>query len=135
MRNPHLKRVGRWSAVIVILALAGCAAAPVTEDSEKVVTERAKARLAALIDGDVKLSYTFISPASRQLYPWEVYRGGIRVGFWKSARVDKVRCPSAELCEVDVTVEYTFKGSTVPSPLRESWTKQEGQWWYVLKNL
>jgi hypothetical protein len=59
----------------------------------------------------------------------------VRAGFWTAAQVDKVNCPSPELCEVDVTIQYVARGSTIRTPLRESWTKQEGQWWFVLKSL
>jgi hypothetical protein len=121
--------------LICLAALAGCAGTQVREDSGKVVSERATARWNYLIQGDLEKAYGLISPTSRKTYPWDVYRGAVRAGFWKAVQVDKVNCPSSELCEVDVTIEYVAKGQTIRTPLRESWTKQEGQWWYVLKSL
>ncbi len=84
---------------------------------------------------DLQAAYGFISPTSRQTYTWEIYRGAVRGGFWKKATVDKVACPAQESCEVDVTIEYAHRGTQIKTPLRESWIRQDGQWWYVLKSL
>jgi hypothetical protein len=55
----------------------------------------------------------------------------IRLGFWKQAKVERVECPSAETCKVVVVVEYMFRGSLVPSPIKEEWVWRDRQWWAV----
>ena len=50
-----------------------------------------------------------------------------------AGQVEKVACESAERCEAQVRVEYEFKGHRVKTPLAETWIKQQGNWWYVLK--
>lgn len=132
--------VRQWFRVSAAIGLAGavgagCAALESEVNPEAVVAQRADARWQALIAGDLQKAYGLLSPTSRKTYTWEIYRGAIRPGTWKSAKVDKVRCPSKDLCEVDVAVEYAYHGAQVRTPIRESWTRQEGEWWYVQKTL
>lgn len=135
-----VEKWGRVSAAMGVAAVsavlaAGCAGVLPEPDPAPIVAEKAQARWTALIDGDLKKAYGFVSPTSRQTYTWEVYRGAVRPGFWKTAKVDKVACPAKDLCEVDLTIEYAQRGTVIRTPLRESWTKQDGEWWFVLKTL
>jgi len=95
------------------------------------VRKLAQQRWDALVAGDIEKAYGFLSPGTRQARSLTSYRALIRVGFWQSAQVDQVECPSADVCKVVVMVEYVFRGSLVRSPLSESWVYREGRWWAV----
>jgi hypothetical protein len=118
---------------LVVAVLAGCAGGPAREASpEEVVKQRSEQRWAAMVAGDLTKAYSYMSPASRESISPELFRNSIRVGFWKAAQVDNVAC-EADACEVTVQVTYVFRGSTVRSPLRETWVRSEGNWWHVFK--
>ncbi len=119
------------SAAILVFA-AGCAAVESRPDAE-VVKERAQARWDALVSGDVAKAYGYLSPVTRSTMKLEDYSGGIKRGFWKAAKVEKVECPSSTLCEAHVSIDYEFQGRRTKTPLLESWLKDGSTWWYVQK--
>jgi hypothetical protein len=125
-------------AVGVVAALAGCAAqtAPVTEAArsrEAVVMERSQARWDALLKERLAEAYQFYTPTSRTVMSYEDFVRSIKLGFWKSAKVEKVECEAEDACDAVVAIEYIYKGALIKSPIRETWIRTEGQWWYVLK--
>src|SRR4051812_45558858 len=111
--------------------LAACAVAP--EKPEEAVKARAQERWDVLVKGEIGKAYQFLSPGSKAVLDEEGYRSSVRRGFWKSARVQQADCNSADACEVTVEIEYQYRGGLVKSPLKESWVRQERNWWYVLK--
>jgi len=123
---------------VVLGVLVGCAgissdAIPARGSSpEEIVAERAQKRWDALVAGDVEKAYAYLSPASRLTRSLAVYKSSLKLGFWKAAKVERVLCPQAGLCEVHLVIEYV-QGFAIASPARESWAQTEGQWWYVLK--
>jgi len=117
------------SALLIAIA-AGCAALD-SRDGREVVTQRAKERWDAVIAGDLKKAYGFISPAGRTVLTYEGYEKSIRKGFHRAARVTEVRCTGPELCEVTLEIEYEFSGRRMKTPFFEKWVKQESQWWYL----
>jgi len=110
--------------------LAGCGALDLRDD-DVVVKEKAQARWDALLKGDVKGAYQYLSPGSRAVMTPEAYAGSIRQGFWKSAKVDSVACKSKESCEVRATIEYEFQGRRTKTPLSETWIREGSEWWYL----
>ncbi|MBL0142249.1 MAG: hypothetical protein IPP91_09225 [Betaproteobacteria bacterium] len=123
-----------------MIGVAGCASAPATPpggpeagNSAQAIGKRATARWDALIAGDLSRAYEFLSPGSRQAYTAQDYAALVKPGLWKKARVDRVECAEADVCVAVVLVEYVFKGMTVTTPLRETWTKAGEEWWFVLK--
>lgn len=125
-------RVSRWVSMLVVLALAaGCATMGRTPEDQ--VRARAKARWDLLLAGDFRGAYQFFSPGSRAGYTEDEFQLSIRRGFWKSADVKKVVCAGADTCESEVVVEYEFGGMRSGSPLRETWVRDRGQWWYLRK--
>lgn len=129
LSGNQLLSVLRIAALTGALALAGCAITETRPVSE-VVKERAEARWELLIKGDVRGAYGFLSPGAREVVSADSYAGGIKPGLWRTARVDKVNCVSAELCEVDLTIGIVFRGRASHTPLREKWVRAEGKWWY-----
>lgn len=100
---------------------------------EEAVRERAQARWDALLKDDVKTAYGYFSPGSRAVMDEKSYEASVRKGFWKSAKVDSVTCPSAQRCEVNETIEYEFQGRHTRTPLSETWIEEDGNWWLVRK--
>jgi hypothetical protein len=118
------------ASVLLVAIAAGCAALGPRGDRE-VVAQKAKERWDAVIAGDLKTAYGFISPAGRTVLPYEGYERGIKKGFHKAARVGEVRCTGPELCEVTLEIEYEFSGRRMKTPFFEKWVKQDAQWWYL----
>ena len=112
--------------------MAGCAALQ-PRSPEDVVKEKAQARWDALVKGDIKAAYAFMSPGSRSIITPEGYEASIRKGFWKSAVVEKVECSSAQSCDALATIEYEYLGKRTKTPLRETWIKEGSEWWYLRK--
>jgi hypothetical protein len=138
-RVEGVRRAGFLAGCCLSLALAGGCAGLSPEDvtrkattPEEIVAERAQERCDALVAGNVEKAYSFLSPASRQVMSLTSYASSVRVGFWKKAKVERVECREADLCDVHLVVEY-IRGSAIATPLRESWAKSDGQWWYVQK--
>lgn len=129
-RAAKLGVVLRGFLAVAVVAAAGCAAVG-GESPEVVVKERAQARWDAVVKGDFQAAYGYLSPGSRAVLSEESYAGSLKKGFWKSAHVENVTCRSAEACDVGATIEYEYTGHPIKTPLRESWIRDGGQWWYV----
>ena len=128
-----VKRFGYLvSAAMLVIAIAGCAAMK-PQAPEDAVRERAQARWDALVKGDVKAAYAFLSPGSRAVLTSESYASSIRAGFWKSAQVNRVVCEAAEKCEAHATIEYEYKAQRLKTPVREIWIREGTDWWYLQK--
>lgn len=107
--------------------------APATADASTEVRALAQSRWDALLRGDVTAAYSYLSPATKASVSLLQYQQRLRVGFWKRAVVDTVSC-EPEVCKVGVKVTYDYKQVTgVEAPLSESWVKEDGKWWFVLK--
>ncbi|MEO7741781.1 MAG: hypothetical protein ABIR98_02445 [Usitatibacter sp.] len=100
---------------------------------EEAVKARAQARWDALLKGDIKAAYGFLSPGSRVVMTQEAYGASLRSGFWKSAAVEKAACDAPDACEAQLTIEYEFQGKRTKTPLRETWIREGTNWWYVQK--
>jgi hypothetical protein len=127
----------RGIAIALLVALAGCATiGGLTKDSppevkNATVTERVKAKWAALIDGNLDLAYTYLSPASREIMSLESYKRQARGSGYREAKVETVECEGA-VCKVRLMVMYDhrlMKG--LITPVDEKWVIDEGKAWYV----
>ena len=123
-------------AVLVVAVLNACATVPgsgVKMDASSEVKLLAQSRWDALVRGDVTAAYGYMSPASKASMSLVQYQQKIHVGFWKKAVVDAVSC-EPEACKVDVTITYDYQMTKgVETPLIESWVKDDGKWWFVLR--
>jgi nucleoside phosphorylase len=124
-----LCRIGLGVAVVTAV---GCAAV-VPRTAEMIVKERAQARWDALLKGDSKAAYGYMSPGSRSVVTEKDYAASIREGFWKAAVVDGVECGAAQSCDALVTIEYEYLGRRTKTPLRETWIREGSDWWYLRK--
>ena len=129
-----------WLCVALVGAVAGCATGPGTGSLNKdsppevkraVLTERINARWDALIKGDVDQAYTFLSQASKDAYPLNVYKVKVRPGLWRSVKIDSVDCDGT-ICWAKMLLTYdhrTMKG--VQTPFTESWIIEKGNAWFI----
>jgi hypothetical protein len=126
-------------AAIALALLGACSTAPRNHSAdayagksmEDQVRERAAKRWEALIRGDLDAAYGFFSKATRDTYPFDVYRVKMRPGMWREARIDTVKCADG-ICDVAVTVTMDharLKG--IVTPVTERWIVQDGVAWYV----
>ena len=134
LRDFAVKAAGTASVFLggLALGLAGCASVDSRPDPEA-LKERAQARWNALVSGDLRKAYGFLSPTTRAAMTPEAYAGGVRKGFWKSVTVDNVQCESATVCDAHLTVEYAHLGRTTKTPMKETWIKDGSTWWFVQK--
>ncbi len=128
----------RFLIAAVVAGFAGCAATPgpaaeAAKPREALVKERAQARWDALLKNNMAEAYKFYSPASRSVLSYEDFIRSMRVGFWKKADVQAVACQADEACDVTVTIQYAYQGNLVSTPIRETWIRTDGTWWYVQK--
>jgi uncharacterized protein YchJ len=115
----------------LVLGAGGCATVP-EQSPEQVVKVRAQARWDALVKGDIETAYGYLGPGSRAVNSLEAYKASIRKGFWTGAQVESAKC-EGDTCEVSAQIEYQYRGTRIKTPLAETWIRQQGNWWYVLK--
>ena len=143
----HSRRIGvakrRQFVAAGILAigalLGGCAGVGgLTPDTpvaakQDAVAARAKARWDALIKLDVAGAYEFLSPASKATMPLDVYRAKHKLGLYREAKVDSVKC-EADTCTVEVRLTYDYKRfKGITTPVLEKWIITQGQAWFVVQ--
>ena len=127
---------------LALLGMAGCAGmgGGLTKDTppevkQAAVKERANARWAALIKGDMDAAYRFLSPASRDTVSLDKYVSHIGKIQYTSATIEAVNC-EAESCKVElkVTYDYPVPGKImrgIQTPLSETWVLDKGAAWLV----
>jgi hypothetical protein len=125
-----LRNVSGFLMMVSLSGMLGCAAMKPAAP-EDVVKQRAQARWDALVKGDTRTAYGFLSPGSRATSTPEAYAASLRPGFWKSATVTKVECTSADSCDAHAIIEYEFQGRRTKTPLRETWIREGSEWWYL----
>jgi hypothetical protein len=137
----------RWrgpACALAVFAMAGCSTmGGLTKDSppeekQAVVKERANARWAALIKGDIDTAYAYSSPASRKAVSIESFAGRRGAAKYTAATVESVTC-EAEACQVEIKLTYDYpvmRGKVakgIQTPLTETWVLDNGTAWMVLR--
>ena len=63
----------------------------------------------------------------------EVYKGKIKPGLWRQAKVGKIDC-EAEICKVMMLVTYDVRRMKgIETPVDETWIIEKGSAWYVYR--
>jgi hypothetical protein len=124
--------VGSLLLASMLAACSGSAAKKSQVPPEQAVRALAQERWDALVAGDVPKVYGYMSPAAREALSLEAFRGSIRVGFFQKAEVVKVDC-QPDVCDVQLQVAYVYRGSSIVTPVRESWIRSGDGWWHVFK--
>lgn len=122
--------------VLASLAVFGCTSVQgKVGDSDAQLRERVEQRWKHLIAGELDEAYTYLSPGSRDRTGLVAYKGRIRSGLWRSAKVAGVRCEDV-VCRIEVNVGYAYMrpGAKYESEriLEETWVREDGQWWFLL---
>lgn len=112
------------------LAVGACATTP-PKPADEMVKERAQARWDLMVKGDLDQAYGYFSPSSRATMSLPAFKSRVKPGFWKAVKVDKVECSSADRCEVSTTISYDYRGSRIDTPHRETWIRDESNWWLL----
>lgn len=130
----------RWLSAVLVGAAAGCATLPgtgtLTKDSppevkSAVLTERINARWGALIKGDLDQAYAFMSQASKEAYPLNVYKAKVKPGMWRSVKIDSIDCDGT-VCWAKMVLTYDHpKMKGVQTPFTESWIIEKGNAWFI----
>ncbi|MFT3817638.1 MAG: hypothetical protein QM750_08445 [Rubrivivax sp.] len=136
---PLRRRIARGAVLLGLLSLLAACAMQAPATPEEAVRARAQARWNALLAGDLQQAYQFLSPASRALISFQVFRA--RFGStvtWKSAEVFKVVCEQPDHCLATVKVTYRPllpRGSIkdIETGVDEVWLLESGQWWLPQK--
>lgn len=118
---------------VLALGLSACASMD-RKTPEEAVRDRAQARWDALVKGDFKAAYGYLSPGSRAILPESEYVNSLRRDFWMSAKVEKVVCATEKSCSARASIEYEFQGRRTQSPLSETWIREGSDWWYVQRS-
>ena len=121
------------AALVVTGILGGCATANPARSDKEIVAERAQQRWDLLVMSNFAGAYAYISPAGRELMKPEAYAASLRAGFWTGAKVDRVECQTVDTCEVEVWIEYQYRGMKMKTPVHEKWLRQKSDWWFVLE--
>ena len=127
---------------LALLGMAGCGTlGGVTKDSppevkQATVKDRASARWAAMIKGNIDAAYAYVSPASRQTVSVEVFASRMGSTKYTAATVESVSC-GEESCKVEIklTYDYPVQGKMmrgIQTPLTETWVFDKGNAWLVV---
>jgi hypothetical protein len=131
-RNIGFAVSARAFWLVIVVAVAGCASNPLASRSiQEIVKEKAQAKWDAMVKSDFARAYEFMSPAGKSVTTAAAYANSLKPGFWVGAKVYEVTCPSAELCDVEMLIDYTYAGRKMSTTLREKWVKQDSDWWYL----
>ena len=134
------QRAAAAAVAVAVLGVAGCATGPAAVSSqdtpaarEAAVTKRWQERWDALLRGDVKSSYDYLSPASRAVTSFESYRSRVNPTNFVSVKLEKASC-EAETCRVRFWLTFdhrVMKG--VQTPIEETWVFENVRAWYVYR--
>lgn len=135
-------------AGIMLAASTGCASQPIgtagenkntQKENEKQVTQRAMVRWDALTKGNFDTAYGYLSAGSKARLSLDAYKGSIKPGRWRSAKVSQVECAVEDVCKATVLVGYAYlpKGERtameIERPVSETWRKDGDEWWFVVE--
>lgn len=116
--------------------LSGCAGLQsASVDASTQVRERAEQRWQHLLAGRLDEAYAYLSPGSRERVAAPYYKGSLKPGMWRGAKVVGAEC-AEDVCKVQVELNYEYMRPSVKYEseriLDETWVREGGQWWYLL---
>lgn len=135
----------QWAAAVAaagVLGIAACASLPggeflskdtPAEAKQAAVTQRALERWDALLKGDAKTAYGFLSPASREVTSLERFQAKTNTARFRTIKPDTTSC-EADICKVRLWLTFdhrVMQGVTVP--LEETWLIADGRAWLVYR--
>ena len=133
MNKTGFQAALRWIVVAVVSGLLAACAMVASKPAGEVVKERSQARWDLMVKGDFDKAYEYFSPSSRATMSLASFKSRIKPGFWKAVKVEKAECSSADRCEVTVNINYDYRGMRIDTPHRETWIRDESNWWLLSK--
>ncbi|HEX4885492.1 MAG TPA: hypothetical protein VFX05_15220 [Casimicrobiaceae bacterium] len=135
----------RWGAAAIaagMLGIAGCATLPAggsltretpAEAKTAAVSKRALERWDALLKGDTKTAYGYLSPASREVTSPERFQQKMNTSSFRGIKLDGTSC-EAEVCKVKLWLTFDHRVMQgVTTPIEETWVISDGQAWLVYR--
>ena len=122
-------------AGLLSLGLLLTACASIGPKPEDAVTQRANARWAHMVKGEMIKAYDFNTAGYKALVTPESFMGRTGIaGRWLGAKVVSVVCEQPTSCKVLIRLEYQalFSGKTtgkIDTHIDETWLLEDGQWW------
>ncbi|MHB8919772.1 MAG: hypothetical protein ACYC3A_04370 [Halothiobacillus sp.] len=152
--NRLMRAMFTSAALAAVLLSAGCANLPkpsagqtqtqtttTAQTPEQIVAARSEARAKAVVSGDYKQVYSYLTPEFRQNNTAEQYQMRFpQVYKLFEAKVLKVTCTMTDSCDAQVEWTYQLNGpigktvGPVPTVLNERWIKVDNQWWFYQKS-
>lgn len=135
------RQVGVAAVVAVTLGVTGCATLPdgqaaraaSPEARADLVRQRAEARWDALMKGDVKAAYQYLSPASRAVTTLERYQAKINPAAFRAIKIERVTC-EGDGCRVRLWLTFDHRlMKQIETPIDETWVFDGGQAWFVYR--
>ena len=127
---------------LIFMILAACSTSKeLSESKERQLIQRVSDRWECLERNDYACAYKFLSPAYREVFTPEMYRGryfselervltGVKVvAYDRNAAVASVLIGVMSSSSTDAS-SASRASSIVPSTLAESWIQYKGEWWY-----
>ncbi|MDX8388859.1 MAG: hypothetical protein R8M38_00065 [Mariprofundaceae bacterium] len=114
-------------AAVVALSLVSCASLGVSISLEERAHQFWKAKLA----GDFEKAYTYLSAGSRDVVSKSRFEAVVRKGsgMWKTFSVQGVKCESEDVCTVNISLTYRFRGMDIETSIPDVWIFREGAWY------
>lgn len=112
----------------------------VANAAKKALAERVEARWKALSERDYHLAYQFETPAYREAYSPQIFRGrfGEQIA-WKKAEVAEVKIQDSTAA-VKVRVSYRAAAPSMTPPImegvrimQEAWVREGQEWFHVFR--
>ena len=127
---------------LIFMILAACSTSKeLSESKERQLIQRVSDRWECLERNDYACAYKFLSPAYREVFTPEMYRGryfselervltGVKVvAYDRNAAVASVMVGVMSSSSTDAS-SASRAFSVTPSTLSESWIQVRGEWWY-----
>jgi hypothetical protein len=127
-----------------MLAAVPSGADPAQPDAREVrptaLEQRVTAKWEALIRKDFAAAYALTSPAYRELYSLEAFKG--RFGgktAWRRIEVIDVAINDDDAATVGINLHFVYyppqsdKALDMTTYFQESWVRVDGQWWHLVR--
>ena len=125
-------------AEVTVPAIAGQDA---VSERRAALEQRVIAKWDALIKNDFATAYTFTSPAYRQRFSLEAFKGQFSTGrvVWRRIEVVDVDFKGDDAAMVGINIHFVYHQAQTAGAIdmanyvQEPWVRVDGQWWYLAK--
>lgn len=146
----NVSAVRQFLLLAVLLFGVGCAPSDDILSNEQLAVSKLEERVAgrwkALIDGNISLAYSYLSPSYRRLHNEEAYRSSIGGSVnWISAKIlhldyNRKDAPDVAGVEIELSYRLNLPGNqgedfsrsvgVIQSESSEKWVVVDNNWWF-----